>query len=136
MLYRFEDCSLDVGRRELRRGRDLVAVEPLAFDLLEFLIRNRHRIVGKDDLIGEVWKRRIVSDSALSSRMTAVRHAVGDDAGEQRLIRTVPRRGFRFIGDVREEVEPDQGRDRPVASGGPPAAAGEDTPSRIADTPG
>ena len=62
MLYRFEDFSLDVGRRELRRGRDLVAVEPLAFDLLEFLIRNRHRIVGKDDLIGEVWKRRIVSD--------------------------------------------------------------------------
>ena len=133
MLYRFEDYSLDPSRRELRRGRDLVAIEPLAFDLLEFLVRNRHRIVGKDLLIGEVWKRRAVSDSALSSRMTAVRHAVGDDAKEQRLIRTVPRRGFRFIGAVREEGEPGRGLARPFERGEPLASAGVDTPSRPGD---
>jgi DNA-binding winged helix-turn-helix (wHTH) protein len=130
VLYRFEDYSLDPSRRELRRGRDLVAIEPLAFDLLEFLVRNRHRIVGKDLLIGEVWKRRAVSDSALSSRMTAVRHAVGDDAKEQRLIRTVPCRGFRFIGAVREEGEPGRGLARPFERGELLASAGEDTPSR------
>jgi TolB-like protein len=103
MIYVFEDYSLDSDRRELRRGRQLIAAEPQIFDLLQYLISNRARVVSKDDLIAAVWGRRIVSDSTLSSSLSAVRHAVGDSGEEQRLIKTVPRRGIRFVGTVREE---------------------------------
>ena len=102
MTYRFEDYCLDPGRRELRRGADLVPVEPLVFDLLEFLLRARDRVVSKDDLIASVWNGRIVSESTLTSRMNAARHAVGDSGQQQRLIRTIPRKGFRFVGEVLE----------------------------------
>src|SRR3954469_25871279 len=108
VVYRFEGYSLDATRRELRRGSQLVAVEPLVFDVLEFLVRNRQRTISKDELIGDVWKRRIVSDSTLSSRMTAVRHAIGDSGKEQRLIKTVARRGFRFVAVAQEDPEHDQ----------------------------
>jgi TolB-like protein len=103
VIYAFEDYSLDAGRRELRRGTKLVAVEPQVFDLLAYLIRNRDRVVSSDDLIAAVWSGRIVSESTLSSRITAVRQAVDDSGERQRLIRTVIRKGFRFVGDVREE---------------------------------
>ena len=103
MTYLFEDFCLDSGRRELRRGSELISVEPLVFDLLEFLLRARDRVVSKDDLIASVWKGRIVSESTLTSRMNSVRHAVGDNGEHQRLIRTIPRKGFRFVGDVREK---------------------------------
>lgn len=103
VIYVFEDYSLDTDRRELRRGTKLVAVEPQVFDLLLFLIRNRTRVVSKDDLIAEVWNGRIVSESALYSRITAVRHAIGDTGEAQRLIRTVARKGLRFVAEVREE---------------------------------
>jgi TolB-like protein len=74
------------------------------FDLLQYLIRSRGRVVSKDDLIADVWKGRIVSESTISSRITAVRHAISDPAEEQRLIRTIARKGIRFVGDVREET--------------------------------
>src|SRR5262247_803240 len=102
MPYLFEDYSLDTERRELRRGSDLISVEPQVFDLLLFLIRNRTRVVSRDDLIAEVWNGRIVSESALYSRITAARQAIGDSGEAQRLIRTVARKGLRFVADVRE----------------------------------
>lgn len=102
MPYFFEDFSLDPDCRELRQGSNLVPIEPQVFDLLQYLVRNRERVVSKDDLIATVWNGRIVSESTLSSRITAVRHAVNDRGEEQRLIRTVARKGFRFVGDVRE----------------------------------
>jgi TolB-like protein/Tfp pilus assembly protein PilF len=102
LIYVFENYALDTDQRELRRGAEPIAVEPQVFDLLLFLIRNRARVVSKDDLIAEVWNGRIVSESTLSSRITAVRQAIGDSGEEQRLIRTAARRGFRFVGDVRE----------------------------------
>jgi DNA-binding winged helix-turn-helix (wHTH) protein len=71
--------------------------------LLVYLVQNRDRVISKDDLLEAVWGGRIVSESALSSRITAVRKAINDDGRAQRLIRTVPRKGFRFIGEVREE---------------------------------
>jgi TolB-like protein len=94
---------LDTDRRELRRGGAPVAVEPQVFDLLEYLIRNRERVVSKDDLLSAIWGGRVVSESALSSRMNAARTALGDSGEEQRLIRTLLRKGFRFIAEVREE---------------------------------
>jgi DNA-binding winged helix-turn-helix (wHTH) protein len=103
-MFRFADMVLDPQRRELRCGSGLVAIEPRVFDLLEFLIRNRDRVCSRDDLIAAVWHGRIVSESAIAARINAARRAVGDSGEQQRLIRTVARRGFRFVGDVAEET--------------------------------
>lgn len=105
LLYIFNNLVLDTGRRELRNGTDLVRVEPQVFDLLEYLIKNRDRVVTRDDLFGSVWKGRIVSDATLSSRISAARSAIGDTGTEQCLIRTLPRKGLRFVGTVREQTE-------------------------------
>src|SRR5262245_19693488 len=104
VIYVFEDFLLDIERRELRRDAKLVPVEPQVFDLLAFLISNRQRVVSKDDLVAAIWGGRIISESAISSKVTAVRQAVGDSGDKQRLIRTVTRKGFRFVGDVRERA--------------------------------
>jgi len=103
LLYRFEDFALDTDRRELRCGEMPVPVAPQVFDLIAYLIRNRDRVIGKDDMLAAIWGGRIVSESALSTRINAARSAIGDDGESQRLIRTLPRKGFRFIGEVREE---------------------------------
>jgi DNA-binding winged helix-turn-helix (wHTH) protein len=103
LIYVFENHSLDPDRRELRRRGELVPVEPQVFDLLQHLIRNRDRVVSSADLIATVWNGRIVAGSTLGSRISAVRRAVGDTGERQRMIVTLPRRGLRFIGEVREE---------------------------------
>jgi pimeloyl-ACP methyl ester carboxylesterase len=100
MYFEFGGHALDVERRELRRGPDLIAVEPQVFDLLVYLLRNRERVVSKDDLIASVWHGRIVSESTLTSRINAARRAVGDNGEDQALIRTFARKGIRFVGDV------------------------------------
>jgi TolB-like protein/cytochrome c-type biogenesis protein CcmH/NrfG len=99
--FLFGDQTLDADRRELRRGSESVAVEPQVFDLLIYLVENRDRVVSKDDLIASVWGGRVVSDSTLTSRINAARKAVGDSGGSQKLIRTIARKGLRFVGDVR-----------------------------------
>src|SRR5882672_4909210 len=96
----FDDHVLDTDRRELHRGRTAVAVEPQVFDLILHLVENRDRVVSKDDLIASVWRGRIVSESTLASRLNAARRAIGDNGEEQRLIRTLARRGVRFVGSV------------------------------------
>ena len=101
MQYLFAGHTLDADRRELRRGTDSIAVEPQVFDLLIYLVENRDRVVSKDDLIGSVWGGRIVSDSTLTSRVNAARKAVGDSGEDQKLIRTIARKGLRFVGEVR-----------------------------------
>ena len=98
----FEDYSLDVDRRELRRRSEPVAIEPQVFDLLAYLVANRDRVLSKDDLIAAVWDGRIVSESTLTSRINSARKAVGDTGGEQRVIRTYARKGVRFVCEVRE----------------------------------
>ena len=100
MQFRFADHVLDVARRELKRRGEPVALEPQVFDLLVLLIRNRDRVVTRDDLVGSVWGGRIVSESTLASRINAARKAVGDSGEAQRLIRTFPRKGIRFVGQV------------------------------------
>ncbi len=103
MRYSFDDCLLDIDRRELSKGGELVATEPQVFDLLVFLLRHRDRVVSRDDLIEGVWNGRIVSESALASRINAARRAIGDDGAAQKLIKTIVRKGFRFVGEVRED---------------------------------
>ena len=99
--FLFADHRLDPARRELVRGAEAVPVEPQVFDLLVFLIENRDRVVTRVDLIASVWGGRIVSDSTLATRINAARKAIGDNGAEQKLIRTIARKGLRFVGDVR-----------------------------------
>jgi len=98
--FLFEDHVLDTDRRELRRGAQEIPVGPQVFDLLVYLVQNRERVVTKDELLDAVWSRRFVSESNLTTRINAARKAIGDSGEEQRLIRTVPRKGFRFVGVV------------------------------------
>jgi TolB-like protein len=100
--YVFGDYALDPDRRELTRHAELVAIGPKVFDLLLFLMQNREHVVSKDALLDAIWAGRIVSESTLTSHINAVRKAIGDSGEEQRLIRTVARKGFRFVGDVKE----------------------------------
>jgi DNA-binding winged helix-turn-helix (wHTH) protein len=102
VIYQFGNCILDTARRELRQGGGLVAVEPQVFDVLKFLIEARDRVVSRDDLLDAVWNGRIVSEATLSSRLNSARTAIGDTGAEQRLIRTLPRKGVRFVGAVQE----------------------------------
>jgi TolB-like protein/Tfp pilus assembly protein PilF len=112
----FGDYDIDVERRELRRAKAPVHVEPQVFDLLVYLVNNRDRVVSKDDLIASVWGGRIVSDSTLTSRINAVRNAVGDSGEDKKLIRTIARKGFRFVGAV--HMQP--GGDEPAHFINPP----------------
>jgi TolB-like protein len=100
--FLFSDCVLDPERRELTRAAKAVALGPQVFDLLLYLIRNRDRVISKDHIIEDVWGGRIVSESTLTSHINAVRKAIGDSGDVQLLVRTVPRKGFRFVGDVME----------------------------------
>ena len=123
MIYRFGAYSLDPRNHELRRGSEAVAVEPQVFSLLLHLIENRDRVVSKDDLIAGVWGGRIVSDAALSSRISSARAAVGDSGEAQTVIRTIRSRGFRFVAPV-EPMEtdaspPDETQAGPVAGASP-----------------
>ena len=111
---------LDPERRELRRADALVAVEPQVFDLIDFLVRNRERVVTRDDLLDAVWNGRVVSESTLASRINAARRALNDTGEEQRLIRTVARKGVRFVGAV-EEAERKDASPAPDASGAAPS---------------
>jgi TolB-like protein len=126
----FSDHRLDTDRRELRRGGEPVALEPQVFDLLVHLIENRDRVVSKDDLIAAVWGGRIVSDSTLTSRINAARRAVGDTGQAQNLIRTIARKGLRFVGDVHVAgLEPTPGS---AEQGPEPARAALPLPDRPA----
>jgi DNA-binding winged helix-turn-helix (wHTH) protein len=99
MTLSFGDYEIDVERRELRRAKTPVHVEPQVFDLLVYLVQNRDRVVSKDDLIASVWGGRSISDSTLTSRINAARNAVGDSGAEKKLIRTIARKGLRFVGE-------------------------------------
>jgi TolB-like protein len=114
----FGECVLDTCRRELSRASEPVAVGPQVFDLLIHLIKNRDRVVSKDELLDVIWRGRTISESTLTSHVNFARRAIGDNGEEQRLIRTISRKGFRFVGDVREA--PSLGAEKSkVAEAGP-----------------
>ena len=143
MLFSFGNCSVNTARRELRRGGELCSVEPQVFDLLEYLLRHRDRVVSRDDLLGAVWNGRIVSEATLASRINAARFVIGDNGEHQRLIRTIPRRGVRFVGAVRmEPANPatDKSLSSPILPDKPSIAvlpfanmSGDDLPDYFAD---
>jgi TolB-like protein len=100
--FRFAGFEIDVARQELRRAGAVVHIEPQVFDLIVYLIQHRERIVSKDELIEAIWQGRFVSEAALSSRISAARRALGDSGNNQSLIRTLRKRGFRFVGEIVE----------------------------------
>ena len=100
MQFVFAGCVLDGDKREFTRHSEPIAMEPQVFDLLLYLLQNRDRVVSRDDLIASVWNGRIVSESTLSTRITAARKAIGDTGEDQILIKTYPRKGIRFVGDL------------------------------------
>ncbi|MGB6008976.1 winged helix-turn-helix domain-containing tetratricopeptide repeat protein [Castellaniella sp.] len=102
MQWLFADCCLDLERRDLRRASEPVATTPKVFNLLVHLATHRNRVVSRDELIDTVWSGRIVSDSTIASHVNAARAAIGDDGRRQRVIKTVPRLGFRFVADLSE----------------------------------
>ena len=104
MSYHFEDYVLDPDRRELRRESRLLALQPKVFDLLVYLVSNSDRVVSKDDLIATVWHGRVVSESTLATCINAARIAIGDTGEAQRLIKTLPRKGIRFVGKVEQRL--------------------------------
>jgi DNA-binding winged helix-turn-helix (wHTH) protein/pimeloyl-ACP methyl ester carboxylesterase len=119
VIYIFDNYTLDGNKRELRDREVVIQLQPQVFDLLEFLLRNRDRVVSKDEMLAAVWGGRIVSESTLASRINAARSAIGDNGQDQRLIRTFLRKGARFVGLAREVQ----------ASG----VAGTAKPERLAD---
>jgi pimeloyl-ACP methyl ester carboxylesterase/DNA-binding winged helix-turn-helix (wHTH) protein/DNA-binding CsgD family transcriptional regulator len=102
VAYYFDDFVLDMQTYELRRGNDRVAMEPQVFDVLALLVSNRDHVVTKDELMEKVWGDNFISEAALNSRVMSARKAIGDTGREQRLIRTIHGRGYRFVGDVKE----------------------------------
>ncbi len=134
MILRFEQCELDSGRFELRRNGETVPVEPQVLSLLLLLASNPDRLVSKDELIERIWDGRIVSESAVAARVKSARRAIGDDGQQQRLIRTIHGRGFRFVGAIEFQrsgpimgsapmPEPPQTASRGVEGGGRPSIA-------------
>jgi TolB-like protein/Tfp pilus assembly protein PilF len=101
VLFLFADYTLDSNRRELLRGGERIDLEPQVLDVLIYLLQNRDRVVSKSELVASVWGGRIVSDGTVISRTHAARKAIGDTGQDQKLIRTIPRKGLRFVGDVR-----------------------------------
>ena len=102
MQFTFDNQTLDTERRELLRDGMAIPVQPQVFDLLVYLVQNRDRVVSKEDLIGLVWAGRTVSGSTFTSRVNAARTAIGDSGRDQKLIRTISRKGLRFVGTVQE----------------------------------
>src|ERR1700735_2924024 len=102
---RFADCELDLDRIVLRRGGEEIRVEPQVFDLLAYLVKHRGRVVRKEELLDAIWGDRFVSESALTTRIKVVRHAVGDDGSRQLIIRTVHGKGYEFVATVEEVQE-------------------------------
>jgi len=121
--YVFGDYALDPDRRELTRHAEAVAIGPKVFDLLLYLVQNREHVVCKDEVLDAVWAGRIISESTLTSHINAVRKAIGDSGEEQRLVRTLARKGFRFVGDVREtsndRTSPNAGTAKSEEASGP-----------------
>lgn len=117
MRYRFETITLDTSRRELRRDDQVVAIEPRVFDLLRYLVEHPDRVIGREELVETVWSGRVISDASVASCVRSARRAIGDSGRSSRFIRTVQRRGFRFVVPVETEDEDSPSRRRAAERG-------------------
>lgn len=125
MRYQFGEFTLDTERFELSKAGQAIRAEPQVVELLALLVAQGHRMVSKEEIHEAVWRGRVVSEAALSSRIKMLRQLLGDDGQSQRLIRTVHKKGFRFVGDVRrldDAAAPDS-VETPIAAPGPPEPA-------------
>src|SRR6516165_6229172 len=118
---RFGDCELSVERIELRRAGKIVDMEPQVFDVLAYLLRYRERVVPKTELLDQIWGNRFVTESALSSRIKSARRAVGDTGRDQRIIKTIHGRGYRFVADVNDHPAFPRSTDGRAATADPAA---------------
>lgn len=128
MRLAFRDIELDPDRFELTRGGEPVRLEPQAFEVLAHLVQHRDRVVTRDELMEAVWGSLYVSDAALATRIKEARRALGDDGTSQWAIRTIHRRGYRFIADV-EDGTPAEPRHEPPPAYAPAAASGTPRPA-------
>lgn len=103
-VYRFGNCKLDLQRRELYRDEQRTDIQPKVFDLLSYLLAHRDRVVDKDELLEQIWAGTVVSDTSLSQSIRKARSLVGDDGNRQEVIRTVQRRGYRFVAEAVQVV--------------------------------
>ena len=116
-LYEFGPFHLDPTERKLLRGNEIVALTPKAFDTLHLLVRNSGRVLEKDELISMLWPDTFVEEGSLSNHIFLLRKALGEDPG---FIETVPRRGYRFVGAVRQfPVAPAAHLEKPPEVGAP-----------------
>lgn len=130
MIYSFGPFALDLAKAELRKDGRACPVEPQVFTLLAFLVEHRERLVSKDELLEKVWERRVVSESALSSRIKSARKVLGDDGKAQRYIKTIHGQGFRFVAKVQAT------RDKPLVSiAAEPASHGREISTEAASRP-
>lgn len=132
-IYRFSGLELDTSRFQVRRGKEVLPVQPQVFDVLHYLVANHDRIVSKEELFSKVWSGRVVSEATLSSRIKDVRQLIGDDGKTQAQLLTIRHRGFRYVGTVEAEL-PDT---RPIASAVATSARGAqlNPPTSIAVLP-
>src|SRR5450432_1839387 len=114
--YRFGDYRVDPASRELWRGDRLVALPPQVFDCLTYLIERHDRAVGRDELVAAVWGKTEISDTLLGQTMLRIRRELGDDAKEQRFLRTIPRFGYRWVAPLHAGETADVGSAAPVSS--------------------
>ena len=110
MKVQFRDCVLESDLARVERGGHVRSLTPQTLRILDHLIRNRHRVVGKDELIAKVWGDRIISDASLSTAIKEVRQAIGDNGRTQHTIKTMHGHGFRFVADVNADAEPQDAR--------------------------
>lgn len=130
MIYRFDRFELDLAKIELRTGGQPCTLEPQVFALLAFLVEHRERLVSRDEIFEKVWDGRVVTDSALSSRVKSLRRVLGDDGKSQRFIRTIHGQGFRFVSEVRVEHRLLSDGNAELATQEPARAASPETNAR------
>src|SRR6185369_7227336 len=106
--YQFDEFQLDVPKRQLLRGGEIVELKPKAFDLLRVLVENSGKLLSKDDLFRMVWENQIVEESNLTVNMSQIRRALGEKANQPRFITTVSGQGYRFLANVREVFDEDE----------------------------
>jgi TolB-like protein len=102
MIYQFGKFEIDTRNYQLRNDGTVVELEPKVFDLLNYLIVNREKLVSRDELFENIWSGQVVSDTSLSNQIKAARKAIGDDGKSQSIIKTVHGRGYQFIAETEE----------------------------------